>query len=209
MFGNIKSNTKKMEFMVLLLVCCLFIFAIFATPSAAQDSEMEAELEVRAEALDKREADIQARETSLAGLEAGLREKEDSLREREAKIKAGEDALSDLEADLKTREEALARRTAEFDLKEQARTEQEAAKEVEQAERAEREAQTRRARNLRAQRARASAALVREGDLLARDRRYAEALEKYEQAYRMSPSEDIKVRSDNARRFAEAVRQGL
>jgi hypothetical protein len=42
--------------------------------------------------------------------------------------------------------------------------------------------------------------LVTAGDKLAKNKDYAGALQKYNQAYQIFPSEEIKVRRDNARR---------
>jgi Skp family chaperone for outer membrane proteins len=165
----------KAAFVALLLMSFLFFSGV---PSVADN-------DIQSDDLSKREANIRAKENMLGELEASLRRKLDLLREQEA--------------DLKAREETLAKRVAELGLREPAQAEFEAV-------RLQHEHRARQDREFRARRnAAAAAELVGEGDLLAKDREYAKALEKYEQAYKIAPSEEIEVRRDNARHAAKAT----
>ena len=165
-----------------------------ADAKAKEDSltKLEADLKAKGDALNKREADAKAKEDSLAKLEAGLKAQGDAMNRREADAKARSDLMDKNEADLIAREEALNKRIAEFNRQEDVRR-LEAAK-ARQVEQNKQETELKEQRNRSA-----AAALVRSGDLLAKDRNYAEALKKYEQAYRITPTEEIKVRCDNAR----------
>ena len=211
MLWNKRSYAKKIALIALLSMYCLLLFAI---SSAAQDvvdeealskreadvkakenslNELEASLRIKEDSLRALEADVKAREISLNELEISLKSKEDSLRELETDIKAKSESVDKREADLRAQDEALAARSDESRLKEEAQAELEMDKAKQE-------------RDLRARRRARAAGLVRSGDSLAKDKNYSGALEKYEQAYKIYPSEEINIRRYNARRAAEETK---
>ena len=115
--------------------------------------------------------------------ETDLETRESALNKRENDLKAQLAAEAKQEAEARARREAQAKRAAEDKAKQEARLKKEA------------------------QQRAAVSALIRAGDLSAKNRNYAEALQKYGQAYRILPSEEIAVRRANARRALEETRR--
>jgi hypothetical protein len=184
------KRAKKWVLTGLLLTFCL----LPGTPalSAPVESEDVAKASEAADLVEatQREADFKARSDALDQREVDLKDQSERLAKREAALDARNEELTKREADLKTREDAIAEREPKLDAQVGAQVQQD----IETKARQESEAQRKRQQRTRAM------ALVTAGDSFAKDRNYAEALQRYEQAYRLFRSEEIEVRRDNARR---------
>jgi hypothetical protein len=199
-----KKRAKKWVLTGLLLTFCLLPEApALSAPVESEDvakaseaanlveaTQREADFKARNDALDQREADLKDQSDRLAKREAALDATNEELTKREAALDARNEDLTKREAGLKASEDAIAERETKLDAQVGAQVQQDTETKARQ------EAEARRKKQQIAQ----AAALVNAGDSFAKNRNYAEALQRYEQAYRLFRSEEIEVRCDNARR---------